>query len=400
MLGSAAVVAVLLQAAAPPQEPARASAPEQRRLITVREFVLRIDCKSEAPSYKALWVSRDSGRTWKAAKDAGVEAAWGEWTAGALRCTLKVAEDGLYDLFPQIGDSVSNRGPEPVAGTPADPRLRLEIREPLKVAHLEWAEPRAATEWIGGSTVALKWNAVEPDFLARSAELQYALEDGPWMRITKGLEATGQYSWVVPNRPALRLRLRVTARTRAGLESAAETESIVLVASQRPDIVKARALYDRARVLHAQQRVAEARLKYQEALAAWPEFGEIYNDLGKLHAEQKEPAKALEYFNRARACCPSDPVPVVNAARQETELGLHEDAVEDLRAAVALGLEGDERAAVLAGETLWAVARTASLAGEPDRARAACELLLKIRLAARPTRARAQQMIEWMAGRK
>jgi hypothetical protein len=91
---------------------------------------------------------------------------------------------------------------------------------------------------------------------------------------------------------------------------------------------------------------------------------------------------------------------VVNAARQETEMGLHEDAVEDLRAAVALGLEGDERAAVLAGETLWAVARTASLAGEPDRARAACELLLKIRLAARPTRARAQQMIEWMAGRK
>ncbi len=381
-------------AAAPPPPEKKAGA--ERRKITVREFVLRLDSKLEAPGFKKLWVSRDGGGSWKSARELGVQEVWGDWKEGVIRCSIRVPEDGAYDFFPQIGDSLSNRGPEPVAGTGADPKLRLEIQEPVKVARLEWEEPRAATEWFGGSSVVLKWHAVEPDFAGRSAELQYSLENGPWTVVTKGLEATGTYPWIVPNRPTMHLRLRVRAVTRAGLESAAETEALMIRASQRPDIVKARALYDRARVLHAQQRVTESRLKYQESLAAWPEFGEVYNDLGKLHAEQKESAKALEYFNRARACCPSDPVPVVNAARQEAELGLYEDALEDLRAALALGLDSDERAGVLAGETLWAVARTASLAGEAPKAGEACTLLLKLRHAARPTRAKAQQMLDWM----
>lgn len=380
-------------AAAPPPEKKTEA---ERRLVTVRDFVLRLDSKSEAPGFKTLWVSRDGGSSWKSARELGVQEAWGDWKDGVIRCTLRVPEDGNYDFFPQIGDSLSNRGPEPRAGTGADPKLRLEVREPVKVAHLEWAEPRGATEWFGGSSVTLKWHAVEPDFAGRSAELQYSLENGPWTSITKGLDATGTYPWVVPNRPTMHLRLRVRALTRGGLESAAETEALMIRASSRPDIVKARALYDRARVLHAQQRVTESRLKYQEALAAWPEFGEVYNDLGKLHAEQKESAKALEYFNRARACCPSDPVPVVNAARQEAELGLYDDALADLRAALALGLDSDERAGVLAGETLWAVARTASLAGEAAKSKEACSLILKVRHAARPTRVKAQQMLDWM----
>jgi tetratricopeptide (TPR) repeat protein len=372
-----------------------------RRRVSVREFALRLETRAEAPDFRALWVSRDEGKTWSRAEDARVGTEWGEWKDGVLRCTIRVPEDGLYDFFPQIGDTVSNRGPEPVPGRPAEARLRLEVREPVKVARLQWQEPRGATEWFGGSTVDLKWNAVDPDFAERSAELQYALENGPWTTITKGLEATGAYAWVVPNRPTLRLRLRVRALTRAGLEAAAETESVMVRASQRPDIVKARALYDRARVLHAQQRVTESRLKYEEAVAAWPEFAEVYNDLGKLHAEQKEGAKALEYFNRARACSPSDPVPLVNAARQEAELGLHEDALADLRDALALGLEADARAGLLAGETLWALARAASLAEAHARAREACAMILRLRHAARPTRAKAQQMLEWMksAGR-
>jgi tetratricopeptide (TPR) repeat protein len=368
-----------------------------RRQVPVRDFVLRVDTKREAPGFRELWVSRDSGATWKRAGEAGVTASWGEWKDGALRCSIRVPEDGAWDFFPQIGDSLSNRGPAPAAGTPAEPKLRLEVREPEKVARLEWEEPRGEAEWLGGTTVSLKWHAVEPDFAERAAELQYALEDGGWRTITKGLEATGSYAWVVPNRPALRLRLRVRALTRGGRESAAESEPVMIRATARPDIVKARALYDRARVLHAQQRVTESRLKYQEALAAWPEYAEVYNDLGKLHAEQREAAKALEYFTRARGCAPSDPVPVVNAARQEAELGLHEDALEDLKAAVALGLDSDERAGVLAGETLWAVARAASLAGARGRAREACALLLQLRHAARPTAAKARQMLDWLA---
>jgi Tfp pilus assembly protein PilF len=368
---------------------------EDRRLITVREFIIRVDSKDNA-SFKALWVSRDGGRSWKSAREAGVTEAWGEWTGGAVRCSVRVPEDGLYDFFPQIGDALSNRGPEPKAGQPADPKLRIEVRQPIKVAHLEWEEPRSTAEWIGGQNIVLKWHAVEPDFRERSTELQYSIDGEPWIFITKGLEPSGTYAWVVPNKDTVQLRLRVRAVTRANLESSAETEAIAVRVQRKGNVVQARSLYDRARVLHAQQRVTEARLKYQEAIAAWPDFAEVYNDLGKLHAEQREPAKALEYFIRSRRTCPSDPVPVVNAARTEVELGLLDDALGDLRDAVALGLDADERTSVLAGETLWSIAKTASLAKDDRRLYEACELLLKIRQAARPTRAKAQQMMEWL----
>ena len=87
---------------------------------------------------------------------------------------------------------------------------------------------------------------------------------------------------------------------------------------------------------------------------------------------------------------------MVNAARTEVELGLIDDALGDLRDAVALGLDADERTSVLAGETLWSIAKTASLSKDDRRLYEACDLLLKIRQAARPTRAKAQQMLEWL----
>ena len=390
MLIAATLVWSALQAADPAQ-----AKPEDRRLITVREFVVKVEAK-EAVSYKALWVSRDGGRTWKSAREAGVTESWGDWSAGTVRCSVRVPEDGPYDFFPQIGDALSNRGPEPKPGQAADPRLRVEVRQPLKVAHLEWEEPRASADWTGGQNVTLKWHAAEPDFRERSAELQYSIDGEAWISITKGLEATGSYAWVVPNKDTNQLRLRVRAMTRGSLESSAETEAILVRVARKANIVQARALYDRARVLHAQQRVTEALLKYQEAITAWPDFAEVYNDLGKLHAEQHEPAKALEYFIRSRKVCPSDPIPVVNAARTETELGLLDDALGDLRDAIALGIDGDERTSVLAGETLWSIAKTASLAKDDRRLREACEMILRIRQAAHPTRAKAEQMLTWL----
>jgi tetratricopeptide (TPR) repeat protein len=390
------VAALLILAAAQEKgEPTQAEKPQDRRLVTVREFVVRVESKENAP-FRALWVSRDAGRSWKTAREAGVVETWADWSGGVIRCSVRVPEDGNYDFFPQIGDALSNRGPEPKAGQPADPKLRLEIRQPVKVAHLEWEEPRGAAEWVGGQNVTLKWHAVEPDFRERSAELQYSIDGEAWIFITKGLEPSGTYAWVVPNKDTKQLRLRVRAATRNNLESSAETEAINVRVQRRGNVVQARALYDRARVLHAQQRVTEARLKYQEAIAAWPDFAEVYNDLGKLHAEQREPAKALEYFIRSRKTSPSDPIPVVNAARTEVELGLLDDALGDLRDAVALGLDADERTSVLAGETLWSIAKTASLSKDDRRLQESCDLILRIRQAARPTRAKAQQMLEWL----
>ena len=86
-----------------------------RRLITVREFVIRVESKDNA-AFRTLWVSRDGGRTWKTAREAGVIDTWSDWSGGILRCSVRVPEDGAYDFFPQIGDALSNRGPEPKSG--------------------------------------------------------------------------------------------------------------------------------------------------------------------------------------------------------------------------------------------------------------------------------------------
>lgn len=368
---------------------------QERRAVPARDFVIRLDSKAENPAFRQLWVSRDGGKSWRTARDAGVVEGWGDWSAGSIRCRVRVPEDGAYDFFAQLGDAVSNRSPEPRPGEAADPRLRLDVKLPARAAHLAWEAPAAGAEWRAGQEVALKWHAVDPDFKEGSAELQYSVDGGPWLPIAGALEATGAFSWIVPGVEAP-IRLRVRATTRAGVEAAAVTDAVQVRTLPRAEIQKARAIYDRARVLHAQGRTTEARLRYEEALAAWPTFGEVHNDLGKLYAEMKEPAKALEHFRRARTACSADPTPYVNMARVELELGLRDDAMKNLRDALALGFDREERTAVLAGETLWAAARQASLGQERGLAREAATLVLKIRQAARPTQEKARQMIAWM----
>lgn len=465
--------------------------PQERRLVPARAFTVTF-WTSERVVSKTLWVSRDGGRTWKTAREAGVEEAWGEWTDGAVKCALRVPEEGPWDLHAQFGDAAGNPGPEPRPGEGAPPFLRFDIREetplswisprpgeeliggnqvllqwscdrkglkprslqiyaqvdgqpwkavetglelsgrylwvlpqtaaPTKirfrlsalapddrevssrtiegtlipgrtVVGLAWEQPRTGTEWTGGAPVALKWTSLGTEFRERSAELQYAIDDEPWTLITRGLETSGTYLWMVPNRETSRLRLRVRALARSGQEADAVSDPVTVRVTARPDVARARALYDRARVLAAQQRHGEALLKYEEALAAWGDFAEALNDLGKLHADQKEPAKALEYFLRARKTAPSHPLAYVNAAMMEARMGLHEDALVDLRDAVLLGLERDDRSAILAGETLWKIAADSLKTGKPERAGQACELILKIRQASDATRARAREVI-------
>jgi hypothetical protein len=363
---------------------------QERKPVPSRDFVVKIDAP-ERPDHQTLWVSRDGSATWKKAAEAGVSAAWGEWSEGIIRCTVRVPEDGPYDFYAQLGDAIGNHHPDPSPGQPGDPKLRCEVHEAGRVA---WEHPALAATWTGGEQVQLRWAIAGGDLKERSVRLSYTTNGKEWMTITEGLDLVGSYTWVVPGPDGARIRLRAAARMRSGPEVAGDSAEVTVHSGDRPQIAKARALYDRARVLHAQQRVVEAELKYQEALAAWPEFGEVFNDLGKLCAEKKDPAKALEYFLRARRLSPSDPTPWVNGARMRLELGLVEDALADLKDAVELGVEKDERTAVLAGETLYSLARRASDAGDTKHALEACETLLKIRQAARSTQFKARQMVE------
>lgn len=368
------------------------AAAQERRPVASREFTITISTSERVGSTR-LWVSRDAGRTWTLAREAGIAETWGEWAGGAIRCTVRVPEDGAYDFYPQFGDAVTNRTPDPKPGQAPHPRLQFEVREPRTVGAVEWEEPKGSPHWTGAATVTLKWHSVGDPFRERSGELQYAIAGQPWVTITKGLDASGSYRWIVPNKDTTELRLRVRALTRAGQDASAETDAIYVRAAGRADLPQARALYDRARVLLAQQRHAEALLKYEEALAAWPDFAEVLNDVGKIHSDRNDPVRALEYFIRAKKASPSHPTAYVNAAMTQARLGLYADALADLRDALAVGLEKDERTAVLAGETLWKVAVASGLSGEKDNALLACEMILRVRLASRATRAKAEQYV-------
>lgn len=354
---------------------------------STKDFVIRVETR-ENPTFKALWVSRDGGRNWHPAEKVKVEAVWGAWSNGMIRCAVRVPEEGIFDFYAQLGDAVGNRGPEPQSGQPASPRMRIEVREQ---AGLGWDEPQGLVEWTGGAAVTLRWHGRSAEIRERSAELQYSMDGEPWTAITKGLDGSGNYPWVVPNRESTHLRLRLMALMKNGRPVEATSGAVSVRVVTRPNVVQARSLYDRARVLQAQGRLPEAILKYEEALGAWSEFGEAHNDLGTLYAQQKEPAKALEYFLRARKACPSNPVAYVNAARMQMRIGLLDDAMADLRDAVALGVEGDERTSVLAGDTLWKIAVLSEKS--PQRLTEACRLILSIRQAARPDRARAEHIL-------
>ncbi len=476
---------------------AAAQEAQGRRAVATREFTIVFHMNKKVTP-KALWVSRDGGKSWKTAGDAGVTEKWAEYDPAtqSIDCTVRVPEDGPWDFAAELADRVGLTTPAPRPGQAAVPRLRYDVREEGRlqwispradeefiagnqvifrwmtdkkglreksvtlywqiegqpwnvvstaldlegryvgilpqtsatarirfrlsaftlsgaevtskelagtvmpgqsVVGLAWDTPRGRPEWAGGTTVTLRWTSLGPEFRERSADLAYQLEDEPWTLITRGLEATGSYLWVVPNRETARLRLRVRALTRAGQEAAATTEHVSVKVTERPNIVLARELYDRARILAAQGRTPEAMLKYGEALQAWSEFGEVYNDLGTLHADMKDYPKALENFLRARKACPSDPVPYVNAAMMLVRMGLLEDAMADLRDALALGVDRSPRSAALAGEMLLAILADAQKAQNWDRVRAAAEMILSIRHASPRAHARAREQLDWLS---
>ena len=353
-----------------------------------RSFSIRVDAP-ERPASQALWASRDNGKTWRPAVKLSVKSSWGTWSDGVIRCSVQVPTDGEWQFHTQLGDAVGNTSPVPKDGTAAPTKMHIHVQAG---GSLEWRSPRGSISWSAGDRVTLRWSGDEADLRDRTGELAYSLSGGrDWMVITRGLSPTGSYEWVVPNVNTTKMQLRIRGLTLAGRETEALSDAIQVKATDRPDLVLARSLYDRARILAAQGRVTEARLKYEEALAAWGNFSEVHNDLGHLHAKTRDYVRALEHFLTARRICPSDPRAYVNAASMEIGLGLLDDAIADLRDAVALGLEKDERVAILAGEMLWRIAATS-----PNNLRKneACTLIISIRLASRATRERARR---WLA---
>ena len=263
---------------------------------------------------------------------------------------------------------------------------------------LSWIHPRQSAIWKGGDTVQLQWTSLRGDLREKSAHLYYSVDGGSWTLITRGLEPTAFYFWTVPWRNGAQVSLKVTARTRAGTEVEAMSPVMTVEASQRPDIAMAKRHADRARIYAAQNRTAQASHEYEKALAIWSDYPEALNDLGTVYAREKQYAKALEFFLRAKKSAPSTPVAYVNAASMEIQLGLSGDALEDLRDAVELGLDQNHRLAMQAAERLWQLSKLYQISGETERSEEACGLLLRIRMADRRLRRQAEEALTGSGG--
>ncbi len=259
---------------------------------------------------------------------------------------------------------------------------------------LRWLYPDGRVQWMGSETIELQWTALRGDFVPHSGALYYTIDDGPPFLITKGLEPAGFYYWTVPSQPTEKLRLRIEATTAGGESKSAASVFITVKSSIRANIEVARKNADRARILAAQGRTGFAIAAYEESLSYWAEYPEALNDVGAVYASERQYAKALECFLRARRASPSSAVPYVNAASMEIKLALLDDALADLKDAVYLGVDHDVRLAIQATVRLWDLSRAYADAGDRKRSDECCDLILRIRNAEKKIRARAQEQLE------
>ncbi|GEM_PF-4676660 len=265
---------------------------------------------------------------------------------------------------------------------------------PSLEADLRWLRPGEPGTWSGGESVQLQWTSLRSNVRAGSVSLSFSLDNAPWTLITKGLEPAGFYLWTVPWQATENLRLKVAGVTQGGTPVEAVSASVGVRAAERPNIAHARRHADSARIHAARSQTAQAAEEYEKSLAIWPDYPEALNDLGVVYARERQSAKALEYFLRAKKASPSHPGPYVNAASMELDLGLRDDALADLRDAVELGLDREARLSLQAADRLLRLANAYLDAREDAKSDECCRLILKVRLADRATRDRAQKHLD------
>lgn len=269
------------------------------------------------------------------------------------------------------------------AKTEQDRELGIELRNLLladsREPKLRWLEPEKSAKWTAGETVQLRWTSLRSDVKEKSATLEYSIEDGPWVTITKGLDPAGFYLWSVPSRATSNLRLRVRASDKAGNELVSDpTAKIVVESSERPNLKHAQDHAQKARVMYAQKDYVGAIEEYEKAIVIWPDYPEALNDLGAAYSAQKQYAKALEYYLRAKAASPSIPTPYVNCASMEIRLGLLEDALRDLHDAMILDIHGNRELCLRAADRLWSLVEAFHVAGQNAKSDEAAKLLLEV----------------------
>src|SRR6185295_2717926 len=184
----------------------------------------------------SLWITRDSGQSWKLhGDDAGLKSPY-----------LFTELDGVYGLKLVGEDRMGNVNPSPVPGMPPLFTLTLDRTKP----EVKLMSPGAGG-YLGGVPLDVQWMAKDNvDMPANGIALAWTDDGGKtWKEIAKGLKNDGLYKWTPPRSTLPDCRLKITAADFAGNVSEVLSERFGIDGS----VPEARATGpDRASVMPAQ----------------------------------------------------------------------------------------------------------------------------------------------------
>ncbi len=194
------------------------------RMVNSRVFELDYNVDTVGPSGIArveLWGTRDGGRTWSS---------FGQDNDRSTPMMATANEDGLYGFRVCVQNGVGLGGGPPQSGQAPDVWIGVDRAKPE--IHIVSATQGAGEQ---SGRLLIRWEARDWVLIARPVSLYYsATMGGPWTPIVAGLEATGQYNWLVEGRVPERIFLRAEARDEAGNLGIHELPQPVVLDKLRP----------------------------------------------------------------------------------------------------------------------------------------------------------------------
>lgn len=185
--------------------PLRPPPPEQVRSVNSTRivFTYRLADDSGDASRGELWVTKDLGKTWSAAKVLDAD--------GSL--TYDADSDELLGFFIVLQNTAGASSPPPAAATPPHHWIRVDRSQPSVQALAIRPDPRFAVN----RDLHLRWAATDDNLSDRPVALHYRTEETKSFKlIADCLSARGAYKWTVPTDVTGRLELKFSATDRAG----------------------------------------------------------------------------------------------------------------------------------------------------------------------------------------
>jgi tetratricopeptide (TPR) repeat protein len=320
-----------------------------------------------------LWAMLPGEKKWKRITDV----LFGTATNGEKFIVYRPTKKGRYKFKLQAIDELGNKIGDPTPQTPPDIEVEVPVEAPIPVI----LRPKDIREVCPFQIIRIQWETPEDKFEKDSANVLYTYEGENWIVIKKGLPLTGVLEWAVPDRVGKMFKLKVTVTDEAGDRVASQPTNWIKIV-EKPKVInwaKAKGHYTRGRVFLAQLKWVEAEREFKTALRYAPLYFDALNDLGRTYYRMRRFHDALEYFNRAKEANPSSPLAYINASMVYIRMKEHENALNDLKISVDLGVEAKAEWASITATRLVHVAQAFYNAKKFEHAKKASQLVLKIK---------------------